>query len=171
MTTDLTKALQRGDLEALRALGCTVSGPVARTDEAPEPKAAKLVEPGIALVSGRLVIMVAVETRNEANQRDWRARSRRSGAAWRAVRESVGVHLSLLEPFARHYASGGALRVTFTRLGGRRLDQMANLGVALKGVEDAVAFLVGADDGDPRWHPVPRQEAGVVGVRVEIEGV
>lgn len=37
--TDLTKALQRGDLEALRALGCTVSGPVARTRLA---KAAKV---------------------------------------------------------------------------------------------------------------------------------
>lgn len=32
--TDLTRAIQRGDLEALRALGCTVSGPVARTRQA-----------------------------------------------------------------------------------------------------------------------------------------
>lgn len=32
--TELTKVLLKGDLEALRALGCTVSGPVARTRRA-----------------------------------------------------------------------------------------------------------------------------------------
>lgn len=129
-----------------------------------------LVEPGIAIEPTRLTILVAHATKNELNERKWRAKNRRAGEAWRRVREAIGPHLGSLEPYARHYAQGGALRVTFTRLGGRHLDQLCNLGGALKGVEDAVAFILGADDRDPRWHPAADQVCGgPVGVKVVLE--
>ena len=44
-----------------------------------------------------------------------------------------------------------------------------NLPSSLKGVEDAVALMLGADDGDPRWRCVCAQEpGGRAGVRVRI---
>ena len=135
-----------------------------------EPKPKEFVEPGIVIEPHRLVILVDVETTNETNARDWRARSRRSGQAWKRTRNAIGVHLGALEPFARVYASGGALKVKFTRLGGRHLDQMANLGASMKGVEDAMAYLLGADDGDPRWHAIAQQKpGGPMGVEVVLE--
>lgn len=137
-----------------------------------EPKAKEFVTPGVAIVGGKLVIMVAVETKNEGNARQWKARNRRAGAAWKAVREAIGSRLALLEPFMDHLAANGAIRATFTRLGGRKLDVMANLGSSLKGIEDAVCYLLGIDDRDPRWVPVPAQEpGGAIGVRIEIEAI
>lgn len=138
----------------------------------PEREKPTLVEPGIAIEPTRVTILIAHATKNELNQRAWKAKNRRAGEAWRRVREAIGPHLGALEQYARHYAQGGALRVTFTRLGGRHLDQLCNLGGALKGVEDAVCYLLGADDGNPQWHPIPAQECGgPVGVRVDIEKV
>ncbi len=129
-----------------------------------------MVEPGIALEKNRLTILVAFEGKNENNLRSWKGRNRRSGAAWKAVRSAVGPRLCLLEPFAIAYSQGQALKLTFTRLGGRKLDQMANLGSSLKGVEDAIAYLLGASDGSPQWHPAAAQETtGPTGVRVEVE--
>jgi hypothetical protein len=129
----------------------------------------EMVEPGILIENGRVTLLVAVETKSEMNQRAWRARNRRMGAAWKAVRVALGVHLGALEPFARAYASGDGLWVKFVRLGGRSID-ISNIAGATKGVEDAVAYLLGADDGDPRWHPSwDREPGGPVGVRVEIQ--
>lgn len=131
----------------------------------------KLVEPWICgYPSGHVELHVPIETINETNSRAaWQAKNRRAGAAWVAVRKAIGVHLSLLEPFAKEYASNGALRVRFTRLGGRKLDR-SNLSPACKGVEDAIAYCLGANDGDPRWHPDWDQDTSWdgVGVRVEI---
>lgn len=144
----------------------------ANNPPAKEPKAKKFVHPCCFRIEAaeRLVVFVAVETKNETNERQWKAKNRRAGAAWKAVREAIGGQLGLLEPFARAYASDKALRVTFTRLGGRRLDQLCNLGAACKGVEDAIAYLLGADDGDPRWDARAEQEPGeLVGVRIEVE--
>jgi hypothetical protein len=135
-------------------------------DHAPDPG---MVEPGILIEDGRVTLLVAVETKSEMNQRAWRARNRRMGAAWKAARVALGVHLGALEPFARAYASGDGLWVKFVRLGGRSID-ISNIAGATKGVEDAVAYLLGADDGDPRWHPSwDREPGGPVGVRVEIQ--
>ena len=117
----------------------------------------------------RVIINVAIETKNELNQRAWKAKNRRAGEAWRRVREAVGWRIARLGPLAEEYDSGASLRVKFTRLGGRKLDK-SGLAAACKGVEDAVAYLLGADDGDRRWLPEWEQEVGgLVGVRVEIE--
>jgi hypothetical protein len=42
---------------------------------------------------------------------------------------------------------------------------------ATKGVEDAVCYLLGVDDGSPQWHPIPAQDTGHdgIGVMVELE--
>ena len=71
--------------------------------------------------------------------------------------EGLAIYVAAL--FAAHYHNGGALAITFTRLGGRRLDK-SNLSVALKASEDAVCLMLGADDGDPRWQPTWEQEPG-----------
>lgn len=121
--------------------------------------------------SGVVIVQVGVETKNESNGRQWRQRSHRSGVAWRAVREAVD--LALLAPIAAHAREGGVVKVKFTRVGGCRLDVLTNLPSALKAVEDVTAFLVGLDDGCPRWLPSCDQLPGgdLVGVRIEIEGV
>ncbi len=109
-----------------------------------------------------------VETSSEANGREWRKRSNRTQAARKVVSAQLGRDLIYLAAFAAHFHAGGALRITFTRLGGRKLDR-SNLPTALKSTEDAVALLMGADDGDPRWQPTWEQEpGGAVGVRVEL---
>lgn len=122
------------------------------------------------LAHGALEIEVPVKTASEVNGRDWKARSRRSGAAWKAVSKLLGPHLALLAPFAEAYHSDKALKVVFTRLGCHKMDK-SNLPSATKAVEDALAFMLGADDGDPRWSARWEQvpEAEVCGVRIYLE--
>lgn len=163
------------DIEAkiLATPGVKFYGQEQAVEVAEKPRKMKpkeLVEPGIAWIGRALVLIVAVETKNEINQRAWQGRNRRAGAAWMAVRKAVGGNLATIGGFALHFANGNPLRVTFTRLGGLKLDQMVNLGAALKGCEDAIAYLLGADDGSPLWIANAKQEpGGLVGVRIEIE--
>lgn len=143
----------------------------------PAPEPSKLVEAAVVCkrdIAGAPIVLIAlipVATASEANGRDWRARSKRSNAAWRAVSRTLGPHLRDLGIFATAYHAGQPLLVTFARLGGRKLDR-GNVANALKGTEDAVAFMLGADDGDDRWKSEYVQHpGGPVGVRVEIEVV
>lgn len=61
------------------------------------------------------------------------------------------------------------LRVTFVRLGGRKMDR-TNLVGAFKHVQDGMCDALGKDDAsdwyDWQW---PTQEAGECGVRIELE--
>lgn len=143
------------------------------TTHAKKPKKAKknqLVEPIITLTNGKLVATIAVETSSEINSRQWRARHRRTGAAWNAVKNVFGPNLALLAGFAEAYHRGQTLNIVFTRLDKRRLDEMANLGTSMKAVEDALAFIMGANDGDLRWKARPAQEhSDLIGVRIEME--
>ncbi len=62
-------------------------------------------------------------------------------------------------------------RITFTRIGGRKLDS-DNLAGAFKGVRDALCGWLGIDDGDDvRLTFSYAQEKGVAGIRVEIKEV
>lgn len=127
-----------------------------------------LVESSVAIIAGAFVAVVPVITASEVNGRDWRRRSKRTDAAWRAVSRTIGPHLIMLGPAAAAYHAGRTLHVDFVRLGGRRLDS-SNLPTATKAVEDAVCWMIGADDGDPRWEPRWYQEpGGLCGVRVEV---
>jgi hypothetical protein len=112
---------------------------------------------------------VAVATASETNERSKWSRNSRTIAARRAVSRLMGATLAKLAPFAEHYHRGGTLSVLLVRLGGHRLDR-SNLPAALKAVEDAVALMLGADDGDPRWDADWQQEPGPgpVGVRVAL---
>lgn len=113
--------------------------------------------------------VIPVVTASEANGRDWRARSRRSDAAWRAVSRAFGPTLLYVAPVAAAYHRGEAVRVRLTRLGGRALDRAVNLPSSLKGVEDAVAYFLAANDGDDRWRcEVAQEPGGLAGVRVEL---
>lgn len=113
--------------------------------------------------------VVPVPVPSLANERQWQARTRVAQAHRKAVSRALGPHLRHLSPFAEHFHAGGVLVITLTRLGGRALDRAANLPAALKYVEDAVALVVGADDGAPNWRCECRQEpGGPAGVRIEL---
>jgi hypothetical protein len=140
----------------------------------PAAKEKPLIDPGgyqtAPSEGNRLTLYIPVRTASEVNGRDWRARSRRSNASWRAVSKVCGPLLWLLHPYATAYHEGKALKIVFTRLGGHKMDR-SNLPSACKGVEDALAFIAGADDGDAKWSARFEQEpdAERVGVRIEIE--
>jgi hypothetical protein len=161
MSMKLSRALERQILATVRARH--------PAPDAPMQDAAALVAGMAELDRGRLRIAIPVKAVGEVNGRDWKARSRRTDAAWQAVGNTLGRHLSLLAPFADAYHGGKALRIVFTRLGGRRMDR-SNLPTAIKATEDALAFMMGACDGDPRWRSEFAQEpGGACGVRVEVE--
>jgi hypothetical protein len=135
----------------------TVPGPAKR--EAVELVAAAFAPPA--------TWTVPLATANESNGRAWRARSRRAGEAWKAVRKAVD--LRWLAPIELHLRAGRPVAVRLVRLGGKRLDPLVNLPSALKGVEDALAYLLGVDDGSPLWLPSCDQEpGGPMGVRVTL---
>lgn len=173
-----TMKLSPSDVDELVRKGATV-GPstaelMARAEResvgaVKERKPKPLVTPlTVNRPDGTLVYVIPLETVGEANQRQWQARNRRAGAAWKAVRAVV--RLDDLAPYAERLQAGGSVAIRFVRLGGRELDPMVNLPSAMKGVEDAFAYLLGVDDRSPLWRPSCGQEAGErVGVRVEIE--
>jgi hypothetical protein len=62
--------------------------------------------------------------------------------------------------------------VEFGRLGGRRLDELANLGRAFKSTEDELARVLGANDGSERWQATATQSpGGPVGITIRLEMV
>lgn len=142
----------------------------------PQPKGGKrrrdgpeFVAASVVVRDGVLTAVLPVRTASEANCRAWRVKSNRTKDARQVMSAGLGRHLRALAPFAEAYHRGETLRVTITRLGGPRLDSMANLGPSLKATEDFLALLLGADDGDPRWRCEAAQEpGGPVGVRIEL---
>lgn len=128
----------------------------------------KMVQPSVAFVGDKLVAYIPCVTRTEANESSWARKMLRKLPAKRITRETLGPYAGLLVPFIEAWHRGEALRVTFTRLGSRRLDA-GNLPSSLKSVEDVVAAGLFADDGDPKWMARYEQSpGGEVGVRVEI---
>ena len=131
-----------------------------------------LVDPGWAMDATGLIIMVPVATVSETNARQWQGRSQRTQAARKAVRRACIGALFALSMFEKHCAAGGGLRVKFVRLGGHKMDH-SNLPAACKATEDALAYLLGVDDGDNGWHPEWAQEPGgeSQGMRIEVSKV
>jgi hypothetical protein len=127
----------------------------------------QLVEPLCCQIADTLTLVIPLVTMGEANGRDWKARSRRSGAAWKAARGVA--RIDRLSRFESAIREGRPVSAHFVRLGGKGLDTMVNLPSALKGCEDAVAYLIGVDDRSPLWRPTCGQEPGARwGVRVEL---
>ena len=151
-----------------------VTGSVAlpAADAKPEPKEKVELLPSSFTVGPELNtvrFVVGVKTASEANQTEWRKRSHRTGVIRRAVAAVVGPYLRHVVQFAEAYHSRVPVRVHVVRLGGRKLDKLANLGSSLKAAEDAVALILGADDGSPLWVVTCDQEpGGPYGVRVTL---
>ncbi len=143
--------------------------PQCRPLEGPEELGTQeMVEAGFAANSGCLTITIPCITRSEANESSWMAKMRRKLPAKRATREALAPCHGFLNRYVVAYHSDRALRIVFTRLGGRRLDK-GNLPSSLKAVEDVVAAALLADDGSPKWHVSYEQiPGGPLGVRVEI---
>lgn len=162
-----TASLAWADIIEAKGLIDKTRQPVTTRDDA-KPKPPALVSPlTLNRPDGTLVYVLPLETKNETNERVWRAKNRRAGKAWQVVRQFV--RLTDLAPYAERLAAGGSVSLRFVRLGGRELDPMCNLPAALKGVEDAFAYLLGVDDRGPLWDVSCGQERGDrVGVRVEI---
>jgi hypothetical protein len=172
------------ELEAI-ARGGTVSGrasvdgwDVAAANLGPRDKRpVTFVEPGVAVGENSLTIVVPTETKNEASPRagGWHARARRTKSSRRILHQTMRGNHATLTPFVKAIDGGKALRITLTRLGGRKLDGNPNepgdnLTQSLKATRDAVASLLLSDDDDPWLHWFYNQEpGGPVGVRVTVE--
>lgn len=150
--------------------GLILPSPGATTQSAEESdQAGELAGGSFWRVPAGIEFRVGVRTVAEANKRSWRGRSNRTRDARAAVSKLLGPFLRAAADVAEHYHAGGPLDVVLTRLGGKLLDRTVNLPSALKATEDAVALMLGADDGDPRWRCRCEQEpCGLVGVRVRI---
>lgn len=139
-------------------------------DAPPDRAAPDLIAPRVEVrADGALVFDVPCVMPSLANSREWRTRNRVAQAHRRAVSRGLGPHLRLLAPFAEHYHANRPLAVLLTRLGGQALDRTANLPAALKYIEDALALMLGADDGAAHW--VCRCEqlpGGLTGARIEL---
>lgn len=141
-------------------------------EKAATPNKLRLIDPSFLVVAQpryRASWMIPLATASETNKRDWAGRSGRTQAARLAVSRAFGPKLHVVAVFADWYHRGGALVVKLVRIGPHTLDR-SNVPAALKAVEDAVALMLGADDGDPRWRAEWDQKtAPVYGVRVELE--
>jgi hypothetical protein len=147
--------------------GTTVKGPAPEEDDA-EPYTGLLEFDCTWIQPMWIQYTISVQTASETNKRCWQGRSGRTKKAWSAVSQSVGTRLDLLTPFAMHYHRGGKVYVRFTRYGPRALDR-SNVPSATKAVEDALAFMMGADDGDARWVPCWEQiKSKLHGVKIEL---
>ena len=117
-----------------------------------------------------LKIIIPTETKSESNQRDTWGRVRRTKSAKAIFNQTMRPYYVDLNPLVQHFDVDGIIRVTFTRLGGRKLDSGDNLNGSMKALKDAVAAAFLADDGDPRfiWQ-YDQEPGGPIGVRIEIE--
>ena len=111
---------------------------------------------------------VGLETRSEANGTRWRGKHNRTHAAKLAIRKAIV--LRDVVPFEERLLSCLPIHVKLTRIGGRELDRFENLPASLKGVVDAVAYLLGIDDSSPLFCVSCAQEpgGGAYGVRIEL---
>lgn len=161
--TELAALLAAGKVSVSSSKAVNLPGLVPAPTPAPEPKEkVELVESSFAVgpEPNTVRFVVGVKTASEVNLHEWRNRSKRTGVIRRAVSAVVGPYLRHLVPFAEAYHNRLPVRVHMVRLGGRKLDKLANLGSSLKAAEDAIALMLGADDGSPLWVPTCDQRPG-----------
>lgn len=140
-----------------------------------KPAKEQMVEASVTFGRGVVVMVLPIFTASEANisfksREKWDQANRKKGARDIVFRH-MAQHMRKFAAFAEHYRKGGVLELTFTRLGCKWLDVMANLGMSMKAVEDAVAMYLGANDGNRRaWLAKAAQDDTFprMGVKVEI---
>jgi hypothetical protein len=131
-------------------------------------KKPRMVVATVAMEGDTLVAFIPAITRSEANESKWTRKMVRKLSAKKAVKDTLGCHYRLLVPFAEAYHAGKPIRVTLTRLGGRKLDA-CNLPSSMKAIEDALEGALLADDGSPLWIVEYRQNVGHhVGVQINL---
>jgi hypothetical protein len=140
-------------------------GTPARGRKVPAP----LVEPEFWPGIGRAEWVIPLKTESNVNHGGANV-GRQIGAkarAWRAVgRDGLCRELRTVARFQERVAAGKRVRVTLVRIGPGKIDEL-NRGDYLKFVADAVAFLLGCDDSDPRLVWVLEGEKGkAYGVRI-----
>ena len=166
---DIAKALEQGATlgPSIRMTEAVAS--VALDGDTCIASTVHFVTPIMTIDGGKLTAVIPCILRSEANKNDkLRQKLKRKMSVKKAVKEALGPHCSLLAPFAEAFHSGKALRVCFTRLGGRRLDR-GNLAVSFKTVEDILEGALLANDGSSLWNSSYEQEpGGAVGVRIEL---
>lgn len=169
---ELAELVAAGKITVLNSRAVNLPGSAPAPAPLPEPKEkVELVASSFFVHSAThsVTFVVGVKTASEVNLHEWRNRSKRTGVIRRAVSVVVGPYLRHLVPFAEAYHNRLPVRVHMVRLGGRKLDKLANLGSALKAAEDAVALILGADDGSPLWVATCDQEpGGAYGIRVTL---
>jgi hypothetical protein len=113
--------------------------------------------------------LIGIETKSEANLRVTKSEISRKASQKKAICKVLGRNLRALVPFNEDFHTGKPIRVTITRIGGRTLDR-GNLWRALKAAEDAVALMLGADDGSPLWQMDVAQQPGErIGLKIQLE--
>ncbi len=112
-----------------------------------------------------------IEVRSESNLREhWTMKNKRKREQQMLIKMIFHGKRQCFERWKKAYAAG-PIRITFTKLGGRRLDR-SNLPVSFKGIEDAFAWLMGCNDGHEHWIAAWEQEpGGPVGIKIRIEAI
>lgn len=155
--------------------GSATAGPVANLGADDGKSAAGLVAPSFEYHHDHLEFVVPCEVPSLANSRDWRVRNKVAQAHRKAVSKAFGQKLLYVAPYAgflhaaRRLNQPGILCCNLIRLGGRNLDDFANLPASLKYVEDGVCLMLGIDDSDDRWKCSSGQEpGGPTGVKIKL---
>lgn len=158
-----------------------ISSPDANGPER-KPDKREFVEPAFELPG---IWTIPVWLASEANTRDHRGKTTgRNAAVKKAVWRALGPHWKIWGPFGDRvraldngpFCYGMPIpkeilpSIRVIRLGGRGLDT-GNLWRAVKAVEDAIAILLGCDDGKPGWKDsfhVDQEPGPLWGCRIEM---
>ena len=111
-------------------------------------------------------VLVEVATVSEANRRDTWGKIKRKREQRDRTIEEVQVALAA----GKRLPETGPWFLRLTRVSPKSLDRAVNLPSALKAVEDAVAAVLGVDDGSPMLETSCDQRRGKPAVLVEIWG-
>ncbi len=166
-------------IQAALAAGTAVETGVVRAAAIEPPKqeaARKRKKPALAVPSYQsdhdsveFVIPLHVYAGDNLSGRMSKSRIGRAGHERRVTAKVLARGLLKLAYYAGALCCGRRVRVTLTRLGGRKMDA-ANVVAAMKYVQDTVALFLGQDDANPLldWH-YQQAPGGPSGVRVRLE--
>ena len=114
-----------------------------------------------------ICVKFSMRTKSELNQREhWVKKYRRTKLQKDTTK-------AVLMTFTQNTDFGtGKITVTFVRIAKRKIDKGDNLASAFKAVRDAVAMLIGVDDGSDRYEwiyeqRIERNRLDMVEIKIE----